>query len=39
MRELKTGLNVDKFAPFLMCPKSFYHSFVLQMTFMHSTTG
>ena len=27
-----------KFATFWMLPKSFYHSFVLQMTFMHSTT-
>ena len=38
MHELKAGLNADKFATFWMLPKSFYHSFVLQMTFMHSTT-
>ena len=39
MHELKAGLNAKKFATFWMLPKSFYHSFVLQMTFMHSTTG
>ena len=39
MHELTAGLNADKFATFWMLPKSFYHSFVLQMTFMHSTTG
>ena len=38
MHELKAGLNADKFATFWMLPKSFYPSFVLQMTFMHSTT-
>ena len=35
---MKAGLNADKFATFWMLPKSFYHPFVLQMTFMHSTT-
>ena len=39
MLELKAGLNADKFATFWMLPKSFYHSFLLQMTFIHSTTG
>ena len=39
MHELKAGLYADKFATFWMLPKSFYHSIVLQMTFMHSTTG
>ena len=39
MLELKAGLNGDKFATFWMLPKSFYHSFVLQMTYIHSTTG
>ena len=38
MYELKAGLNANKFAAFWMLPKSFYHSFVLQMTFMDSTT-
>ena len=38
MHELKAGLNAKKFATFWMLPKSFYHSFVSQMTFMHSTT-
>ena len=32
MRELKAGLNANKFATFWMLPKNFYHSFVLQMT-------
>ena len=36
MQELKTGLNVDKFANFWMFPERFYHSFVLQMTLKHS---
>ena len=39
MHELKAGLNADKFATFWMLPKSFYPSFVLQMTFMLSTTS
>ena len=39
MLELKAGLNADKFATFWMLPKSFYHSFVSQMTFIHPTTG
>ena len=38
MHELKAGLNAKKFATLWMLPKSFYHSFVLQMTFMRSTT-
>ena len=38
MHELKAGLNADKFVTFWILPKRFYHSFVLQMTFMHSTT-
>ena len=40
MHELKAGLNAKKFATFWMFPKKFRknHSFVLQMTFMHSTT-
>ena len=33
MHELKAGLNADKLASFWMCPKRFYHSFVLQMYF------
>ena len=36
MHALKTGLYADKFAPFWMFPKRFYHSFVLQMTLVHS---
>ena len=39
MHELVAGLNADKFATFWMLPTSFYYSFVLQMTFIHSTTG
>ena len=39
MHELKAGLHANKFAAFWMLPKRFYHSFVLQMTFIHSTTG
>ena len=39
MHELKAELNADKFATFWMLPKSFYDSFVLQMTFIHSTTS
>ena len=39
MHERKAGLNADKFATFWMLPKSFYRSFVLQMTFIHSITG
>ena len=39
MHGLKTGLNTDKFDTFCMLPKSFYHSFRLQKTFIHSTTG
>ena len=39
MHELKAGLNVDKLATFWMLPKSFNHSFVLQMSFIHSPTG
>ena len=39
MHRLKAGLNAKKFATFWMLPKSFYHSIVLQMTFVHSTTG
>ena len=39
MHELMAGLNADKFATFWMLPTSFYYSFVLQMTFIHSTTG
>ena len=39
MHELKAGLNADKFATFWMLPKSFDHSFVLQTSFTHSTTG
>ena len=38
MHELKAGLNADKFVTFWILPKRFYHSLVLQMTFMHSTT-
>ena len=38
MLELKAGLNADKFATFWMLPKSFDHSFVLEMAFMHSAT-
>ena len=37
MHELNAGLNAEKFANFFMLPKVFYHSFVLQMTFIHST--
>ena len=33
MHELKAGINADKFATFRRFPESFYHSFVLQMTF------
>ena len=33
----KAGLNADKFATFWMLLKSFYPSFVLQITFIHST--
>ena len=36
MHARKTGLNADKFATFWMFPKRFYHSFVLQMTPIHS---
>ena len=36
MRALKTGLNADKFATLWMFPKRSYHSFVLQMTLIHS---
>ena len=39
MHELKAGLNTDKFATFWMLPKRFHHSFVLQMTYIHSKTG
>ena len=40
MHELKAGLlHADKFTTFWMLPNSFYHSFVLQMTFRYSTTG
>ena len=39
MHELKAGLNADKFATFWMLPKSFYHSFILQMTFTTSSPG
>ena len=35
----EAGLNADKFATFWRFPKNFYHSFILQMTFIHSTTG
>ena len=38
-QKLKAGLNTDKFATFWMLPKRFYHSLVLQMTFIHFTTG
>ena len=38
MHELNAGLNADKFGTFLDASKSFYQSFVLQMTFIHSTT-
>ena len=33
MHELKAELNADKFATFRRFPKSFYDSFLLQMTF------
>ena len=33
------GFNADKFATFQRFPKRFYNSFVLQMTFIHSTTS
>ena len=36
MHVLKNALNADKFATFWMFPKRFYHSFVLQMTLIHS---
>ena len=39
MQELKTGLNVDKFANFWMFPERFCRSFVLEMTLIHSTIG
>ena len=39
MHELMAALNADKFATFWMLPTSFYYSFALQMTFIHSTTG
>ena len=39
MPELKAGINAEKFATFRRFPKSFYNSFVLQMTFIPSTTG
>ena len=39
MRELKTGLYADKFATFWKFPERIYHSFVLQMTLIHSTIG
>ena len=39
MHELMAALNADKFATFWMLPTSFYYSFVLQMTFIHSTIG
>ena len=39
MHELKTGLYADKFARFWIFPESFYKSFVLQMTLIHSTIG
>ena len=35
----EAGLNADKFATFWRFPKNFYHSFILQMMFIHSTTG
>ena len=38
MYEMKARFSANKFATFWMLPKSFYHSFVLHMTFMHSTT-
>ena len=38
MHELNAGLNGENFATFLMLPNVFYHSFVLQMTFIRSTT-
>ena len=34
MHALRTGLNADKSATFVMFPKRFYHSLVLQMTFI-----
>ena len=39
MHELLAGLNADKFATLRRFRKGFDHSFVLQMTFIHSTTG
>ena len=39
MHELKAGLSAEKFATFRRFPKRFYHSFVLQMTFIPPTTG
>ena len=39
MHELKAALNAHKFATFRRFPKGFYHSFVLKMTLIHSTTG
>ena len=39
MHELNTVLNADKFLTLWMFPKHFYHSFVLLMTLIHSTTG
>ena len=34
MHELKAGLDANKFAAFRRFPEGFYHSFVLQMTFI-----
>ena len=36
MRELKTGLNADKFATSCLFSKSFYHSVFQQMSLIHS---
>ena len=38
-QNLIAGLDRDKFATFWMLPKNFYHSLVLQMTFIHFTSG
>ena len=36
MHALKSALHADKFATFWMFPKTFYHSFVLQMTLLYT---
>ena len=39
MPELRTALNAEKIGPIWMFPNSFYHSFVVKMTFIHSLNG